>query len=226
MGARGYCTYIFLDESGNLDFSPNGTRYFVLTAVSTRRPFPVFRALDAYKHDCLEDFEHRLDKEYFHCAEDNRHVRQRVFGLIAQDLADLCIDCIIVEKSKTGPSLRDSRHFYARMLGYLLKWLLPKELGRGAGRVLVITDKLPIRKKRRAVEKASKLALASSLPSNVMHRILHHESRSHYMLQVADYCCWAVFRKWERGDTAHYDLIAPAMRSEFDIFRTGTRHYY
>ena len=54
----------------------------------------------------------------------------------------------------------------------------------------------------------------------------NHRSRSHYGLQVADYCCWAVFRKWQREETEHYDRIRPAMRSEFDIFRSGTRYYY
>ena len=220
------CTYIFLDESGNLDFSPKGTRYFVLTAVSTRRPFPAFHALDTYKHDCLEDFRHRLDKEYFHCAEDNRHVRRRVFELIATGLDNMRIDSIVVEKSKTGPALRQGRRFYPRMLGYLLRWILPRELAMGAEKVLIITDKLPIREKRHAVEKACKLALANSLPRTVKHQILHHESRSHYLLQVADYCCWAMFRRWERGDVESYNLIAPAIRSEFDVFRTGVRHYY
>ena len=46
--------YIFLDESGNLDFSDSGSRYFVLTSVSTRRPFPFSSALDDFKYDCLE----------------------------------------------------------------------------------------------------------------------------------------------------------------------------
>ena len=36
---------------------------------------------------------------------------------------------------------------------------------------------------------------------------MHHSSRSHFGLQVADYCCWAVFRKWEQGDTTHFDRI-------------------
>ena len=31
--------YIFLDEAGNLDFSRNGTRYFVLAGVAKERPF-------------------------------------------------------------------------------------------------------------------------------------------------------------------------------------------
>jgi hypothetical protein len=45
-------------------------------------------------------------------------------------------------------------------------------------------------------------------------------------VQVADYCNWAVFRKWQRGETEFYDQIKPALRSEFDIFRTGVTYYY
>lgn len=30
--------YIFIDESGNFDFSPGGTKYFVLTAFVTFNP--------------------------------------------------------------------------------------------------------------------------------------------------------------------------------------------
>lgn len=87
--------YIFLDEAGNFDFSVNGTRSFVLASVSMRRPFPI---LDAYKHDCLE---HGLDIEYSHCTEDNNHVRNRVFGLIAAELGGIRIDCLVIEKQKT-----------------------------------------------------------------------------------------------------------------------------
>lgn len=48
------CAYIFLDESGNLDFSASGTRYFVLTSVSMERPFSMYDALDGYRYDCIE----------------------------------------------------------------------------------------------------------------------------------------------------------------------------
>lgn len=88
-------TYIFLDEAGNLDFSTNGTPYFVLTSVSMRRPFPMYQELDAYRHDCLE---YGLEMEYFHCSEDNIHVRNSVFGLIAKNLGSMRIDCLVVEK--------------------------------------------------------------------------------------------------------------------------------
>ena len=83
--------YIFLDESGNLDFSGRGTRYFVLTSVSMVRPFPMYEALDAYKYDCLE---YGLATEYFHCANDNRHVRARVFEIISCHLKRIAVDLL------------------------------------------------------------------------------------------------------------------------------------
>ena len=212
------CSYIFLDEAGNLDFSANGTRYFVLTSISMRRPFPVYEALNDYKHDCLE---YGLDMEYFHCAADNNHVRKGVFDLIAAHLGGMrhmSIDSLVVEKRKTGPALREVMRFYPEMLGHLLKFVLPKELDAGAEEVIVITDKLPVNRKRQAVEKGTRLALAEMLPQGMRYRILHHASRSHYGLQVADYCCWAVFRKWNRNKMHYYGLIKQAVRSEFDIF--------
>ncbi len=217
------CAYLFLDEGGNFDFSPSGTRHFVLTSVATRRPFPSHGPLDDYKHDCLE---YGLDTEYFHCADDNPRVRRRVFELIAANLDSLRIDCLVVEKSKTGPALREDKRFYPEMLGHLLKFVIPRELKNSVDEVIVITDTIPIQKKRQAVEKAIKGALAAMLPAGMRYRILHHASRSHYGLQVADYCNWAVFRKWQKGETEFYDRIKPAVRSEFDIFQTGTRYYY
>lgn len=217
------CAYIFLDEAGNFDFSQNGTRYFVLTSVSTRRPFATHGPLDDYKHDCLE---FGLDTEYFHCAEDNFRVRARVFDLIATHLNGLRIDSLIVEKPKTGPALCEDKRFYPEMLGYLLKFVLPREIEADADEVIVITDTIPVQKKRQAIEKAIQQAVAKMLPIGMRYRILHHASRSHYGLQVADYCCWAVFRKWQKGETEHYERIQAAVRSEFDIFRTGTRYYY
>lgn len=217
------CAYLFLDEAGNFDFSPKGTRYFVLTSVSMHRPFAAHPALDDYKHDCLE---FGVNIEYFHCADDNPHVRRRVFDLIGASLDGMCVDSLIVEKSKTGPALREDRRFYPEMLCHLLKFVLPKELNAGAEEIIVITDTIPNNKRRQSIEKGIQQALAKMLPVGMKYRILHHASRSHYGLQVADYCCWAVFRKWQREETEYYERIKPAVRSEFDIFRSGTRHYY
>lgn len=45
-------------------------------------------------------------------------------------------------------------------------------------------------------------------------------------LQVADYCCWAIQRKWERYDTRSYVLIEDKILSEFEPFSFGRTLYY
>lgn len=198
-------TYIFLDEAGNFDFSPSGTPYFMLTSVRMKRPFPLYQALDNYRYDCLEHG--RLKIEYFHCSEDNAHIRNRVFTLIANHIGDMRIDCLVVEKRKTGPALQDVKRFYPEMLGYLLKYVVPG-LENDVDDIIIITDRVPVDKKRRAIEKGVRLALADMLPQGERkYKILHHASRSHYGLQIADYCCWAIYRKWQRNETKYCDTI-------------------
>lgn len=215
--------YIFLDEGGNFDFSPSGTPYFVLTSVTMRRPFLIHAQIEEYKHDCLE---YGLNTEYFHCAEDNIHVRKKVFGIIEGALDCLKIDSLVVEKRKTGPALHDEKQFYPKMLGYLLRHVIERENGTHINEIIVITDTIPIKHKRQSVEKAIKHILKEMLPGDCRFKVLHHASKSHYGLQVADYCNWAIFRKWQSGDTEYYDRIKTALNSEFDIFRTGMRYYY
>lgn len=45
-------------------------------------------------------------------------------------------------------------------------------------------------------------------------------------LQVADYCGWAIQRKWERGDTHFHGRLSPRIGSEYDLFARGTDFYY
>ena len=209
------CSYIFLDESGNFDFSANGTRYFILTAVTARRPFHWRDALDDFKYDCIES---GVRIEYFHCYNDSKRIRRAVFDLIAPRSARVNIDYLVVDKSKVPSPMRDEARFYPAMLGHLLSLVVPIELESGdTEEIVIITDTIPVNRRRRAVEKAVQTTLASMLPSEVKYRILHHQSRSHYGLQIADYCCWAIFRKWERQDSIWFNQISSAVRNEFEL---------
>ena len=216
-------TYIFLDESGNFDFSANGTRYFLLASVSMRRPFGVYAKLQDYKYDCIEN---GGDVEHFHCYADRKAVRDAVFGVIGAHLDKLRIDCLVVEKRKVRPPLQEDERLYRWSLGYLLRRVLSYEQDAGASDVMVITDTIPVNKKRKAVEKGIHDSVVMKQLPGMKYRILHHQSRSHYGLQVADYCCWAIFRKWQRGESAWYDRIKPALRSELDVFEAETKYHY
>jgi len=92
--------------------------------------------------------------------------------------------------------------------------------------VVIVTDTIPVQRKRRAVEKAVKVGIKPYLPATVEHRLLHHQSRSDLNLQVVDYVNWAVFRKWESGDFRSYALVVSAIRGETDLFARGDCVYY
>ncbi len=217
------CLYIFLDEGGNLDFSRGGTKYFTLSSISLQRPFLLDPKLHNLKFDILEC---GLDLERFHAAEDRQAVRDLVFKVIQSHLTTFRLDTLIVEKVKTGPALQPVEFFYPRMLGYLLRHIIRQVSWQTLDEVIVITDTLPVAKKRDAIQKGIKQTLARMLPSGVKHRVLHHASQSSMGLQVADYCNWAIYRKWEKGDSRSYVLIQKALRSEYDIFEKGTTCYY
>jgi hypothetical protein len=112
------------------------------------------------------------------------------------------------------------------MLGYLLRYVLNGLDLAQYSEIIVFTDRLPIQRKRKAVEKAVKLTLAHMLPKQVRYRIFHHDSKSNFDLQIADYCNWAICRKWDRADTRSYDRICSVVKSEFNIFQSGKNVYY
>lgn len=221
--SAGSHVYVFIDEGGNLDFSPKGTKHFTLTALSVVRPFKPMVELAEFQYDCIEYGE---DIEYFHCAEDNSHVRRRVFEIIGKHLSDIRADALIVEKPKTHPKVQADVRFYPEMMGHLLRYVLDKVAAGVVNSVVVITDQIPINRKRKAIEGALKSTLKAKLPKGTQWRVLHHQSKAHSLLQVADYINWAVFRKWERSDDEYWQLIKPALRSEFNIFQKGSTHYY
>lgn len=215
--------YVFLDEGGNLDFSLGGTKFFTLTSVTKCRPFELDTSLLSLKYDLLEE---GLELDRFHASEDRQHVRNRVFEKIANNLESLRIDSIVVEKRKTQPQLQTEETFYAVMLGYLLKHVFKNSSSERYSQVIVTTDTLPLKSKRVAFEKAIKKTLVTMLPPLTKYKVLHHDSRSSMSLQVADYCNWAILRKWNSGDTRSYEIVQKGIKSEFNIFQTGETFYY
>ena len=166
------CAYIFLDESGNFDFSASG--------------FPLLRP-DRSQHaatvsgDCERSTRTSMTflkpdeiSKYFHCAHDRRVVRNRVFDLIAAHLNDMRMDCLVTEKSTISANLRRDTHFYPRMLGLTCfeRHILSKELTTDAKEIIVITDSIPLHNRRHVIAKAVKRALTKMLPQTK--KLPHH----------------------------------------------------
>ena len=114
------------------------------------------------------------------------------------------------------------------MLGFLLKFIIKNiEIPNfEETEIIVITDKIEHQKKREAIEKTTKITLKAFLPKGTKFKVFHHDSKAHYGIQIADYCTWAIQRKWKDNDRRSYNLIKEAIKSESDIFSEETTIYY
>lgn len=79
---------------------------------------------------------------------------------------------------------------------------------------------------RRTVSVASGLKLDEYLKYKVWYEnladvnmnIKHEDSKHNLGIQVVDIISYAIFRKYESGDTSYYDLIRPRIKKEIQLF--------
>lgn len=215
--------HIHLDESGCFNFSPKGSQFYCFAALWTYYPELLAEAVTAEQYKLLRDG-HDVR---FHATEDRQLVRDRVVAAM-QRAPHWAWTAVVVEKRKVNPSIRDAAVFYPKFAGSLLKFILKVRLIAGTTtRIQIITDTLPVKKHREAVEKAFKGTCRACLPTSIPFDIYHQPSMAHALSQAVDYCCWGLQRKWEQGDHRTYDLLKSKLSgSEFDILSHGTRLYY
>jgi uncharacterized protein DUF3800 len=213
--------HVFADESGNFDFSQSrgATRYFILTAITLKECSRINADLQDLRHQMAwEGIDHPGP---FHASHDPGRVRDRVFRLL--DSHDFHVDALVLEKAKAQPKIRSSQElFYQYAWYYLMKYVTPRIFTR---ELLVVSASVGSRKKKR-------LAFYNGVQDvlrqvgRVTFRTACWDAGSDACLQVADYCGWAIQRKWESGDTGAYERIAPKVRSEFDLWARGKTLYY
>ena len=214
--------YVYADESGNFDFSnrTGASRYFILTSVTV--------ADHAIESDLLE-----LRRELawngepltggFHATNDKRHVRDQVFAVLARH--EFRVDATILEKRKADPRIRPTPAlFYGFTWYYHLTGLIPA-LAPTSEELLIIAASVADAAMRADFHSAVTAIRSAVAPASVMNATMWTAASS-ALLQVADYCAWAVQRKWERSDTRAYDLVKEKVASEFEVFRQGTTYYY
>jgi hypothetical protein len=213
--------YVFLDESGNFDFSPRGSRYFSIGSIAVDS-CDVGSSLQNLRRELAWN-SIGLNAE-FHATEDQKEIRNRVFDVICEH--PLRVDVTIMEKPKARPHLRaDERRFYKETLFLHLKYLIPR-IATADDELLVVAAAWGT-KKERADRLADIIDVLEQLPNGqAPARGAFWPAAAEPCLQIADYCCWAVHRKWERGDARHYDRIAHCVHSEFDVFRNSKTIYY
>jgi hypothetical protein len=93
----------------------------------------------------------------------------------------------------------------------VLRFIFKGRLLRGTSQVLIYTDTLPFTKRQAlAVEVAIKTECKTDL-GGIPFQICHQRRESNAWLQIADYCCWGMCRKWEHDDVTTYNVLRPRL---------------
>ena len=206
--------HIYADEAGNFDFSRNrgATRYFILTTVSIDDHGIEAELLELRRKLAWSGVE--LTGE-FHATEDPQLVRDRVFDVLRR--YNFRIDSTILDKPKAYERIRASdEEFYKYAWYYHMKYVAPL-VADSKDDLMVIAASIGTKRKERdflfAIRDVTRqTSLARSIRANMW------PAATDPCLQVADYCCWAIQRKWERNDGRSHRLIEDKISSEYDLF--------
>lgn len=214
---------LFADESGNFDFrrATGATKYFALTTVCFDDDPTIEAELLALRRDLSWRGED-LDGG-FHCTDDNYTIRTEVFKLLAQH--NFRVDATLFEKSKAKPSARANDDYFYKLCWYSHLKHVAKAIIAPHAELHVVAASLGTKKKRSTLHQAV-ADVVQQTAKGVLHKTACWSCDSDPCLQVADYCCWAIYRKWEFGDPSWYNIISSKVSTEYDYFQWGPTHYY
>lgn len=213
--------FIFLDESGNLDFSAGGTRHFVLSAVTAFDPLQSSSALQSLKYRFLMD---GVDIKNFHASEDRQAIRNDVFAEL-QTLHNLRVNYIFADKSLAHPSLHDSAKFYSLLGTVLMKYMVNGYRDSTYDKIIIVFDK--------TLRGKDQHYLLQSLKSSLKElgkpfEVYFHQTMYDFNSQIADYAAWAAYVSLEKGEMRPLTALGAGgiPVQGFNIFNQGTHHYY
>ena len=215
-------SFIFADEAGCFTFKrkQGASKYFILCTVSAENWNIDGALLNLRRKICLES---EPDRDKLHATSDLQEVRNLVFELLAKQ--DFRIDATILEKSKAQDQLRESHATFYRYAWYYHFKKVGADHARQYDKMLITAAALGEKKTRAAFKESVNLAVQQILPRDRW-EVAFHDSAKDPLLWAADYCAWAIQKKWERNDVRSYDLIKQKIRSEFDLFRSSQTHFY
>lgn len=215
--------HVFADEAGTFDFrlGDNISRYFIVcTAVmpsfDVANDMLALRREMAWANDPLG--------EYFHATTDKNAVKDRVYAAMLKH--DFTVQATILEKQKASPKIRPTSHrFYQYGWYYHFMYGMPKPLS-DCTELHVTAASVSTKAGQVSFTDAVKDVINQTEGKKRKTRTSFWPCGTDPCLQVADYCTWAIQRKWERGDTRYYDLIKDRITYEYDTFQKGTKLYY
>jgi hypothetical protein len=145
---------------------------------------------------------------------------------VGDALLALRIDATILEKAKAQPQLATDPEAFYRRAWHEHFHRVAVDLSQDGHDLQIVAASLGTRRRRAQFQQAVAEVAMQVTPAGVRKRVSAWSAASDPCLQVADYCCWAIQRKWERLDWRPYAPIESKVHTEVDCWRAETLHFY
>jgi hypothetical protein len=217
-------TYLFADEAGCFTFNRerNVSRYYIICTVTFTSCEAGARLLELRRQLAWDRVEMG---DFFHASTDRQAVRDRVYETISREKFN--IQATIMEKSKAQPQVRTSEHtFYKYGWHYHFTYSSSRYMPQTKELHLTVAS-IGVKRKRILFEDAVRDVISQRQTHKPL-RASFWACQSDPCLWIADYCTWAIQKKYEseNKETRSYDLIKDKINYEFDLWSHGTLHYY
>ncbi|HBA70800.1 MAG: hypothetical protein A2X82_02550 [Geobacteraceae bacterium GWC2_55_20] len=214
---------IYLDESGDLGFDfnkPKTSRKFVITLLVCQNR----DAIDCFRKAVSRTLKNKLN----HKKGDRKvqelkgtgttiEVKQYFYRHLLRDGWELY--SVVLNKTRVNDDLRKS-HTKKKLYNFLARFILEKiDLNNAAPAVTLVTDRCKNREEIQDFNSYVANQLEAMLPLNVPLNIYHERSHDNQGLQAVDLFCWGIFRKFEMGDSAWYDVYRDAIVFETEYLK-------
>lgn len=203
--------YVFIDESGNFDFSKKGTKNFVLAGVATLEPLASAIPLQNLKYLLLSE---GVDISQFHATEDKYVVRERVFGVVTA-LKNMTTHTVYGLKSELPESVQSSAAMHIRFSRSLISTILKSYKDHQYDCVVLVLDQAFTKRVQGEFRSGIKPELKES---DKPFHIYFHSMKTDFNGQIADYLAWAKFKQLERGENRPWGLLTQSIcPTEIDL---------
>lgn len=206
--------YIFLDESGDLGFKKSSSKWFLFTIAMTNEARALERAVKKVwrplkrKHKKLGEL---------HASHEKDITRKRVLRHLSE-VADFKVLCVILNKQKVYVDLQNQKNYlYNYTANILLDRLHTKEVLEPKESVHLFVDRKDTKKRLRE-NFIDYLTSSMKKRRDGQFAVELHSSHENKSLQAVDFISWAIFRKYESGDYAFYDIIKSKITDERLLF--------
>lgn len=202
---------IFIDESGDFDFSEKGSKYFVMAGIGTFSPILSAQQLLHLKYQLLAE---GRGVSNFHASPDRQEIRNAVFARFHQ-IENIEAHVVFGRKLLLKTLVENDSALHALCARFMIEHFIQSMSSSRVRTLVLVFDQALPPSKQREFKSQVKAYLKSK---EFEYHIYFHSMKSEVNGQIADYVAWAKFKQLEREEHRPWHSIKKSLNpTEFEI---------